>query len=88
MSGKCEIVYMDGTREKIDLKLVCQYSLNDSSDFVFSGTGCGIGYILQFIQERKPIVISKDSGISDIERIINSANIKRIENLEPSKVDY
>ena len=78
MGRSCEIVYMDGKREKLELKLVCYYD-SDGKDFNFLGTGCRVSYLIRLLQEQKPILLARNFGESNIERIINTCNIRSIE---------
>lgn len=77
--NEVEIDYMDGTKEKLDLRYVFQYS--SEFEFKLLGTGCSKEYLVGLLQKNQPILIAKKYGVTkqeNIKRIINSYNIKSI----------
>ena len=86
--NKFQVEYSNGSNESFEFSRVWQYAWkSDDADINpqlrgGSGSGCGIEYLMRSLEINKPIIIVKESGKPDIEKIINSTQIKSIKLLD------
>lgn len=74
------IDFTDGSQAEIDGRRVLVYSPRNGSDLTLnsSGTGCNYDYLANSLSRNQAIVLVKTAGNSDIEKIVNTANIRTI----------
>jgi len=74
----CTLEYMDGKEEVLPNRVVYYEGDEHTSNFYGTGVGDVNGFLAISLRDQRPIVIAREVGKPEAERIINPNNVRSI----------